>query len=168
MATLTQPTLEAILGAHLGEVRAFLLVRCRDADLAEELTQEVAARISSGAGRLDPGGNVGGYLVRAARNAWRDWLRHELVRRRATATLAGAEPAAAPSADAELLASELRTALARAIGALPRAQRDVVELRHQDFTFQQIADRLHRPLGTVLTQMRSALQRMHDAMEAYR
>ena len=49
------------------------------------------------------------------------------------------------------------------------AQRDVVELRQQrGLTFQQIADRLHRPLGTVLTQMRAALARISAALENYR
>ena len=64
---------------------------------------------------------------------------------------------------------ELQQALATAIARLPREQRDVVRLRHRDqLTFQQIADRLQRPLGTVLTQMRAALRRMQDTMEAYR
>jgi len=44
-----------------------------------------------------------------------------------------------------------------------------VELRQQrDLTFQQIADRLGRPLGTVLTQMRSALSRISAELESYR
>jgi RNA polymerase sigma-70 factor (ECF subfamily) len=68
-----------------------------------------------------------------------------------------------------LLERELRAAVRRAIDDLPPAQRDVVELRHQrGLTFQQIADRLHRPLGTVLTQMRAALARISAALENYR
>lgn len=161
--------LEAVFGRHLGEVRAFLLARCRDADLADELTQEVAARVSARPLYLDSAGNVGGYLVQSARNAWRDWLRHELVRRRAAETMKAEAAAGAPAADEAVIAADLQGALRRAIDALPRVQRDVVELRHkEDLTFQQIADRLGRPLGTVLTQMRSALQRMHQALEAYR
>ena len=35
-------------------------------------------------------------------------------------------------------------------------------------TFQAIADRLGRPLGTVLTQMRAALARISVALENYR
>jgi DNA-directed RNA polymerase specialized sigma24 family protein len=57
----------------------------------------------------------------------------------------------------------------RAVRALPRAQREVVELRHEHgLTFQAIADRLDRPLGTVLTQMRAALSRISAAVEDYR
>ena len=161
-------TPEMLLSRHLSEVRRYLLARCRDADLAEELTQEVAARALRQPASLDAGRNPAGYLVRAAQNAWRDWLRRELVRRRAAHLMGASSPTAAP-ADSELLERELRAGLRKAIDALPRAQREVVELRHSgELTFQQIADRLGRPLGTVLTQMRAALQHMHDAMEAYR
>lgn len=160
---------EALLRRHLGAVRAYLAARCRDADLAEELTQEVAARVSLAASRLSPGDNLKGYLVRTAQNAWRDWLRRELVRRRAADTLRTEARATTAPADARLMERELQEALGRAIDSLPRAQRDVVALRHrEDLTFAEIAARLHRPLGTVLTQMRAALQRMHQAMEAYR
>ena len=80
-----------------------------------------------------------------------------------------AEPALADAADARVLEHELRAAVHNAVHALPRAQRDVVELRQQrGLTFQQIADRLHRPLGTVLTQMRAALARISAALENYR
>ena len=68
-----------------------------------------------------------------------------------------------------MLARELRDAVRQAIAELPSAQRDVVELRHRDgITFQEIADRLDRPLGTVLTQMRAALARISTALETYR
>jgi len=44
-----------------------------------------------------------------------------------------------------------------------------VRLRHErGLTFQQIADRLDRPLGTVLTQMRAALAKIAAAVEDYR
>src|SRR4051812_15191862 len=93
---------DALLGRHRDAVRGYLLARCRDSELAEELSQQVLARVSLDAGRLDPAGNIGGYLVRAARNAWRDWLRHDLIRRRSQARMAA--PGAAPAADQDLIA----------------------------------------------------------------
>ena len=57
----------------------------------------------------------------------------------------------------------------RAVSALPREQREVVEVRQErGLTFQAIADRLHRPLGTVLTQMRAAIAKIGEALEDYR
>lgn len=158
-----------LLAAHTPALRNFLGARCRDADLTADLMQEVAARLVTAAPRLSLNGNARGYLFRIAANVWRDYLRRELVRRRAAGTLEAGEPKLADAADAPLLERELRGAVRRAIADLPPAQREVVELRQQDgITFQEIANRLGRPLGTVLTQMRAALARISAAMESYR
>jgi RNA polymerase sigma-70 factor (ECF subfamily) len=158
-----------LLAEHTPALRNFLGARCRDDDLAAELLQEVAARLVTAAPRLSLNGNARAYLFRIAANVWRDHLRRELVRRRAAIELESGWPALADPADARLLERELRAAVRAAVAALPPAQRDVVELRHQrGLTFQEIADRLDRPLGTVLTQMRAALARIGVALESYR
>jgi RNA polymerase sigma-70 factor (ECF subfamily) len=160
---------EQLLAEHTPALRNYLGARCRDADLTAEMLQEVAARLVTALPRLSLNGNARGYLFRIAANVWRDHLRRELVRRRATVAMKSGEPAVADAADAPLLQRELQVAVRRAIDALPLAQRDVVELRQQrGLTFQQIADRLGRPLGTVLTQMRAALARIGAALENYR
>src|SRR2546425_2450656 len=166
---MSQIAAEQLLAEHTPALRNFLGARCRDADLTAELLQEVAARLVTAAPRLTLNGNARGYLFRIAANVWHDHLRRELVRRRAAITLYADEPAIAPPADARLLERELRAAVRRAVGGLPPVQREVVELRHNGgLTFQQIADRLGRPLGTVLTQMRAALARIGAALEDYR
>lgn len=160
---------EQLLAEHTPALRNYLGARCRDADLTAEMLQEVAARLVTALPRLSLNGNARGYLFRIAANVWRDHLRRELVRRRAAGALESGEPALADAADSPLLERELRTAVRRAIRELPRAQREVVELRQQsDLTFQEIAERLDRPLGTVLTQMRAALARISTALENYR
>ncbi len=156
------------LERYLADARAWLTSRCRDADLADELAQEVASRLTLGRIRIDQAGNPRSYVLRMAHNAWRDWLRHELVRRRQESRIAAHAALPAP-ADQEALESEMRDGLRRAIDALPRTEREVVELRRRgDLTFEQIARKLGRPLGTVLGQMRTALKRMQETMEAYR
>jgi len=160
---------DQLLAEHEPALRNFLGARCRDEDLAAELLQEVAARLVIATPRLSLNGNARGYLFRIAANVWHDHLRRELVRRRAAVTLASGEPAVAAPADARLLERELRTAVRNAVRDLPAAQREVVELRQQrGLTFQEIADGLGRPLGTVLTQMRAALARISTALENYR
>ncbi len=160
---------EQLLAEHTPALRNYLGARCRDADLTAELLQEVAARLVTAAPRLSLNGNARGYLFAIAGSVWHDHLRRELVRRRAAVALDAGEPALAAAADAPLLEDELRAAVRRAVEDLPTVQRQVVELRQQrGLTFQQIADRLHRPLGTVLTQMRAALARISAALENYR
>ncbi len=169
LVTMSNVAAEQLLAEHTPALRNFLGARCRDDDLTAELLQEVAARLVTATPRLSLNGNARGYLFRIAANVWRDHLRRELVRRRAAGVLESGEPALADAADARLLERELRTAVRNAVQALPRAQREVVELRQQrGLTFQEIADRLGRPLGTVLTQMRTALVRISAALENYR
>ena len=160
---------DQLLAENAAALKNFLGVRCRDADLTAELLQEVAARLVTAAPRLQlKNGNLRGYLFRIAASVWHDHLRRELVRRRGAHVLQE-EERSAPAADARLMERELRDAVARVVAELPAAQRDVVLLRHErGLTFQQIADRLGRPLGTVLTQMRAALARIGPALEEYR
>ena len=167
--TMSQIAAEQLLAEHTPALRNFLGARCRDEDLTAEMLQEVAARLVTAAPRLSLNGNARGYLFRIASNVWRDHLRRELVRRRAAVALEPGEPPLAAAADARLLERELRAAVRSAVRTLPPAQREVVELRQQrGLTFQEIADRLGRPLGTVLTQMRAALARIGVALENYR
>jgi len=160
---------EELLAEHAPALRNFLGARCRDDELAAELLQEVSARLVAAAPRVSLNGNARGYLFRIAANVWHDHLRRELVRRRAVVHLQAEVPQPVPPTDARLLERELREAVRRAVSALPREQREVVELRQErGLTFQAIADRLHRPLGTVLTQMRAAIAKIGDALEDYR
>lgn len=161
---------DQLLAEHAPALKNFLGARCRDADLAAELMQEVAARLVTAAPRLhaEGNGNLRGYLFRIAASVWHDHLRRELVRRRGARVL-HEDDRMAPAADAPLLEHELQEAVRRVVAELPPAQRDVVRLRHErGLTFQQIADRLRRPLGTVLTQMRAALATIGPALEEYR
>ena len=162
---------ERLLAEHTPALRNFLGARCRDADLTAEMLQEVAARLVTASPRLSLNGNARAYLFRIAANVWHDHLltSQVIVRHRAAVVLESAEPPLADPADARLLERELRVAVRNAVRALPPAQREVVELRQQrGLTFQEIADRLGRPLGTVLTQMRAALARISTALENYR
>jgi RNA polymerase sigma-70 factor (ECF subfamily) len=150
-------------------LRSFLGARCRDAELTAELVQETAARLVAAGPRLDPDDNPRGYLFLIAANVWRDHLRRELTRRRAVERLAREDPPRVAAADERLLARDLHAAVRRVIDGLPAAQRQVVELRHREhLTFRQIAERLRRPLGTVLSQMRAALHTIGAAVEEYR
>lgn len=161
---------DALFARHAGVLRAFLAARCRDADLAAEMLQDVALRLVTAGPRLDPARDVRAYLFQVAANVWRDHLRAELVRQRAAVRLqvSGAN-GTAPPADARLLAGDLQDAVNRAVAALPASQREVLELRHRrGLRFREIAEQLGRPLGTVLAQMRAALAKIDAALESYR
>lgn len=166
---MTTVATDLVFAEHAPALRSFLGARCRDPDLTADLLQETAARFVAAGSRIDPDDNPRGYLFRIAANVWRDYLRRELVRRRAVERLTREDGPRVPAADEAVLAADLQAAVRRVVAALPAVQRDVVELRQREnLTFREIAERLKRPLGTVLSQMRVALQAIGAAVEAYR
>src|SRR5213595_1866886 len=112
---MTQIAAEQLLAEHTPGLRNFLGARCRDADLTEEMMQEVAARLVTATPRLSLNGNARGYLFRMAANVWRDHLRREFVRGRAAVEMESGEPALADAADARLLEREPRSAVQDAV-----------------------------------------------------
>ena len=166
---MTTVATDVLFAEHTPALRSFLGARCRDPELTAELLQETAARLVAAGPRIDPDDNPRGYLFRIAANVWRDYLRRELVRRRAVEQLTREDAPRVPAADEAVLAADLQAAVRRVVAALPAVQRDVLELRQRgDLTFREIAERLRRPLGTVLSQMRAALHRIGAAVEEYR
>ncbi len=123
-------------------------------------------------------------LPKVAPGARRAWLIHvarnkalELLRRRNTgdkvlaniaADLSGQTSVGDDPAE-QLVHAEKLSALRQLIQALPQAQQTIVELKiHQGLTFQEIADRLGIPLGTALTRMRLAMEKLTEGMRDYR
>jgi RNA polymerase sigma-70 factor (ECF subfamily) len=67
----------------------------------------------------------------------------------------------------KLILNETTEKLHRAVQRLPDQWRQVVRLRiNENLTFQQIADQLEIPLGTALTRMRRALERLRSEIES--
>src|SRR5258708_1805930 len=119
---------DAVFAEYAPALRAFLAARCRDAELAGELTQEVAFRLVAAAPRLRANGNLRAYLFQVAANVWRDHLRRELVRHGALERLAG-EERRGPAADDLVLERDLQAAVSRTLATLPPAQQDGVRRR---------------------------------------
>ncbi len=72
-----------------------------------------------------------------------------------------------PPSDAaqQLIVSESATRVRQAVSRLPDTWQDVVRLRiEENLTFQEIAVELNIPLGTALTRMRRALERLKKEM----
>ncbi len=66
----------------------------------------------------------------------------------------------------KIILTETTEKLRQAVQRLPPAWQQVVRLRMNDnMTFQQIADQLQIPMGTALSQMRRALERLRQEIE---
>ncbi|OUW76601.1 MAG: hypothetical protein CBD74_12905 [Saprospirales bacterium TMED214] len=69
----------------------------------------------------------------------------------------------APDPTAAAMKAETTEQLKKALRELPESWQQIVSLRiYENLTFQQIADQLGIPLGTALTRMRRALERLKN------
>ena len=135
----------------------------RNQDDAQDIAQEVFLRCWRVQERLTDVHNLKAWIFRVALNAARDHQRSAWNRR--VKTTHGAEfapPVDESSSPSETL--EERETLQRVREALRRLrpeEKEVFLLRQNgDLTYEQIAELRNRPVGTIKTQMRSALQKL--------
>jgi RNA polymerase sigma-70 factor (ECF subfamily) len=141
----------------------------RSDDAAEEIAQSVFATIATklNAGEYTEQGRFEAWLFRVTMNRVRDEARR--LKRHATPT----DPASLANLrltddDADRAGPDAREIrrLHHALAQLNDADREVVELRHHaSLSFQQIADTLEAPLGTVLARHHRALRKLRTIME---
>ncbi|MGI9470117.1 MAG: RNA polymerase sigma factor [Rubripirellula sp.] len=145
-------------------LRAFLRGRLRQASDVDDCLQIVYVKL------IENGRNV-------SANARRAWLFRvaanesaQLWRRKASTEKMleryGAEDAGSVDPTKQVILTETSAKIRKAIGRLPESWQRVVRLRiYENLTFQQISDQLDIPLGTALTQMRRALERLKTELE---
>lgn len=153
-------------------VYALARSRCRQADVAEEVTQSVFATVAtklkpaagSTPGTYTEQGRFEAWLFRIAINRIRDELRRR--RRHAEPTDPGVRGAReARDAPSESGAEAELGALRRAVARLSEADREIIELRHHaGLPFNQICDLLGEPLGTLLARHHRALKKLKDLL----
>ncbi len=136
---------------------------------AADVLQEVFWETWQGASGYDPGrGSPEAWLITRARSRAIDRVR--TLRRRGETFVAPLDESLAaapadPGGDPTQRAEE-RGVLRSALGRLPEAQREVIELAYYaGFTQTEIAERLKQPLGTVKTRIRLALERLREVVQ---
>ena len=141
-------------------VFAFLRSHTHDPELAEEITQSVFCTVARKLADYVEQGRFESWLFRIALNRLRD----EMRRRKRQARPMDAEVLGdvGPAARAEERASaEELAALRDAMQQLSEPDRLVIDLRHQGgMGFQQMADLLEEPLGTLLARHHRALRKL--------
>ncbi|MBV9334471.1 MAG: RNA polymerase sigma factor [Solirubrobacterales bacterium] len=155
----------AVYGAYGRLVYAVAHRVLRDRGLSEEATQETFVKAWRGARRLDPGRELGPWLMTIAKRVAIDLHRREARRPRRLESFPTHDRAlVSPRPSIEYLHDiwEVR----RAISALPDAEREVVRLQHlEGLAHAQIAERLALPLGTVKSRSFRAHRRLAAELE---
>jgi RNA polymerase sigma-70 factor (ECF subfamily) len=152
---------------------AVILRILRDERESEDVLQEVFLQAWRQADRYsEKRGSVKAWLVMMARSRAVDRVRSIESGKRTQAALAEEEPLLGrdgplpgQSADRE----ERRRLVRASLESLSREQREVLELAfYQDMSHSEISEHLKRPLGTVKTQMRSALLALRQGFKNLR
>jgi RNA polymerase sigma-70 factor (ECF subfamily) len=149
---------------HARSVYRYLFSLTRDADLAEELTQETFYRAVNSLRRYDGSCKISVWLCQIARHIWYQTL--EKKRKRREESLDEALPSASPSPEEALVLAEDKAELYRAIHALPEAMREVVHMRLTgEFSFAEIGEILGKTESWARTTFYRAKQKIMEAMK---
>ncbi len=162
--------LEALLRLHARDVASLCHHVAGPAD-ARDASQESLERLVRELGRFDPSrGSFRGWALTLARNVCRDRLRRRGLERGAfdrdgdaqTATAEGA----LPDPERLAIARQDTTSLARALEGLPEPMRAALVMFHvSEASYEEIAQALEVPLGTVMTWLFRGRQRLRAALE---
>jgi RNA polymerase sigma-70 factor (ECF subfamily) len=129
---------------------------------AEDAFQETFVRVVRKRASYSGRGTWKSWLYAIALNVGRSGLRR--AARKRIAVPLEKEPVSPPPSD-EVEREDERRRVASAVRKLPQPQREVVVLKvYEDMSFPEIAATLERPVGTVKSQMRYALQRLRNEL----
>lgn len=157
-----------IVDAYSGRVFGLLVRQCRDRELAEEITQATFVKVVKKLGDYNESGKFESWLFRIAMNRLRDEMRRR-KRQANPVDFAGTPPETIGFADASadhgpvqpLIDAEQADALHAAIAELSEADQQVLHLHYTaGLGYQEIADTLEQPLGTVLARGHRALKKL--------
>jgi RNA polymerase sigma-70 factor (ECF subfamily) len=150
----------------------------RNTAAAEDLVQDTYLKVFRARARFEPGTNLKAWVFTILQNTWRN-RRRDAARARidydseTVEQAAEAAPAAggklAESPEALLMNETLDTDLRSALDALPEAFREAVWLRDvEGFAYQEIAETLDVPIGTVMSRISRGRKQLHDRLVARR
>lgn len=141
---------------------------------AHDITQDALIRFLGSLERFESGRPVLPWLRRIVRNAVIDLQRRKSVRRADSLDSDGYEGEALELVDEDedatrrAVSQERREIVWNSLGRLPENHREIVVLReYQDLSYQEIADLLDVPIGTVMSRLhRARLELRSRVLEA--
>jgi RNA polymerase sigma-70 factor (ECF subfamily) len=166
---------EELFRRYEQRVFAFFWRLSADRQAAEDGTQETFLRLWQARVRYEPTGRFSTYLFQIAKNHFLH-ERQKQGRRRDSQPgaamnpfAAADEPAAPDRVDGPMLTGELQTAVTGAIARLPEALRLVYVLTEQEgMSYQQAAEVLDCPVGTVGSRKVEAVRRLRELLQPLR
>ncbi len=160
---------------YLDALYGYAMILTHDPTEAEDLVQETYLRAVRSCGRLQPNSNVKGWLFTIMRNLWLNRLRHDRSGPRFVELEPEDDnPARGLGSEGDnphlIFMSKVRSEQVHAaIESLPRVYREVVVLRDiEGFSYQQIANILECPAGTLMSRLNRARERLRLLLAHWR
>lgn len=178
MAALQEGDADAFSALYRRHIKGLLNFFWRlswDKALAEDLTHDTILRVFRMAHQWEERAKFTTFLYRVARNLWIDHVRSAPVRKRRGSldaplgpdggTFADILPSGDEGPDARMDASEREGEIMAAVAKLPEEQRLVFVLTQlQDMKYQDVAEILDVPLGTVKSRMHAAVAKLQTML----
>ena len=161
-----------LVGRHQRPVFNLIVRMVRDPALAEDLAQETFVKVFTRLASYDPGYKFASWILKIAQNTTIDHLRQARPRTASLDSTDDSTEAApcdstTPSPLALVERKELADVLDVAIDRLRPEYRQVVILRYQEeLSYEEIAETLALPLGTVKSYLHRARSELAEMMTA--
>jgi RNA polymerase sigma-70 factor, ECF subfamily len=149
--------------AYQKRLFAYSMKMLEDAGAAEELCSDVLLDVWRQAAQFGGRSKLSTWVFGIAHNKALNALRKSTRRNHAALEHAAATPDGRPGPEDEAELRDTRARLAAALGKLSREQREVVELTfYHGFSYEEIAQIVNCPAGTVKTRMFHAKQKLRE------
>ena len=141
-----------------------------DRATAEDLFQETFSRFIEGIKRFDATRRLSAWLYTIATNLWKDHLKKARGHVKVEVGMGVMESEVRPLYDRaapleELVRREMEGGVREAVMALPEEHRLVLVMRHyQGLSYQEIAEIVNCPLGTVKSRMHYAVTALRERL----
>ncbi len=166
---------EILVGRHQRPLINYFFRMTWDRQAAEDMAQEVFIRIYNHAKDYEPQAKFTTYMYRVARNLWIDKMRHEGHAPRTVSLDAPVDSEGdtfhdvvsnhSPAPDARMDTEERAVIVRKAIETLPEEQQQVLLLAEsKGMKYQEVAEVLGIPLGTVKSRMHAAMLKLKDLL----
>ncbi|MDY3979061.1 MAG: sigma-70 family RNA polymerase sigma factor [Tidjanibacter sp.] len=156
---------ETLFNRYQSGIRNLCIQRTGNDDDADDLMQETFVKVFMNLDRYDPKYTFGQWIYTIARNTFIDY-----VRRRRDDLSIDFQPASSPSItpvatdetpEESIINAQHRMQIEQFLSQMPDNYRRLVELRFfKEYSYEEIADELNLPLGTVKTQIHRAREKL--------
>ncbi|ORM65489.1 RNA polymerase subunit sigma-24 [Pantoea rodasii] len=163
--SITSTEVRQHLAAHLARMWRYAMVLSRNRDVAEELVQSTCVRALERSAQYAPGTRIDRWLFSVLHSVWINELRAQRVRM--GQGFVASDELLAPDNQQQNEQRRQYAKVMQRVGQLPEAQRNAVFLVYvEGFTYQEAADTLAVPIGTIMSRLAAARNTLASAVMA--